>query len=70
MNNLNNENNPRTDKYEDQPARRNNWWPVLLLPIFFILGWASNDTLGTNDQFGNGTTCGLNIPREIPQIPQ
>lgn len=46
----------RDENKEDQGTSK--WWPLLLLPIAFFIGWAGNamvnDTTTTNPQVGIG----------------
>lgn len=37
---------------------RNNWWPLLLIPIAFFLGWGANQAANsaTNERAYNNTT--------------
>ena len=36
---------PRTAKNKTDDEDRFNWLPLLLIPIFFILGWSVNDAV-------------------------
>lgn len=30
--------------------KKTNWWPLLLLPIAFFIGWGANDAASNNDR--------------------
>jgi hypothetical protein len=46
---------PNTDN--DQPmianrpdtSRNTSWWPLIAIPLFFVLGWATNDAMANPD---------------------
>jgi hypothetical protein len=44
------------DRTDTQDTRRNNWLPLLLLPVFFLLGWVGSNAANNNNRL-NGTTC-------------
>ncbi|MFA6603142.1 MAG: hypothetical protein WCT01_05070 [Candidatus Shapirobacteria bacterium] len=29
--------------------RNTSWWPLIAIPLFFILGWATNDAMANSD---------------------
>jgi hypothetical protein len=46
---LDNRNDTR-ERNTREPEKKTNWWPLLLLPVAFALGWGVGDRLDNNNQ--------------------